>query len=263
MKADEHLWLGGGVKMVSRIYVSRFSFAMLLAVYIGACSETPTTPRRTNTSSVTSISFSDIAKLTQPFDSLVKPLLRERCVSCHTESGGGSGPKSIFDASFMIKYAKTGTSGQDNNLIKKMLNRLIHGGGPQCVKIDESPCAEVVSWAKQIFAPKASSTHTSVDIDPREKESRDQQPSAENSPKLASLETIYNSEIKSIVDKSCNGQGCHSTRKSNLTTFVGLKENDSSSIAELQMGRMPKERTISNSDKQVLLQFLQDLTKAK
>jgi cytochrome c553 len=87
------------------------------------------------------------------FEANLLPILNSNCSSCHSPDGFGTAPASVYQVAAMEALAKKGTSATDNDLIKKLLNQVTHGGGNVCPKgTGEFPCAPFVDWARGLYS---------------------------------------------------------------------------------------------------------------
>lgn len=84
----------------------------------------------------------------QYYTTKISPLFTSRCATCHSEPRfGGTGGLSIFNYTLMRTYLLNGPSGVNNQLINKMQNIVVHGGGNVCaLGVTSTPCKDISDW---------------------------------------------------------------------------------------------------------------------
>ena len=144
-------------------------FPFLLSIlYISCSSEDTKIPRNGQKSSVSTQDQKSQPDLNSKeasadFKTNLLPVINSNCSSCHIPDGSGSGPASIYQPTSLEVLAKKGTSSSDNDLIKKLLNQITHGGGNVCPKgAAELPCSAFVSWSNTFYASSTPSTPSGV-----------------------------------------------------------------------------------------------------
>ena len=97
------------------------------------------------------------------FEASLLPIINSNCSSCHKADSSGSAPASIYQTTTLEALAKKGTSGSENDLIKKLRNLISHGGGNVCPKgTAEVPCSVFVNWANPMYSSSLPTTPSGV-----------------------------------------------------------------------------------------------------
>jgi hypothetical protein len=100
------------------------------------------------------------------FQANLLPIIKNNCASCHAENGQGTAPASLYQVKTLENLARSGTSGSDNALLKK-IQGTGHGGGNVCLAgLNSPPCSTFVAWAANLYKPAGTPQTTEPTPDP-------------------------------------------------------------------------------------------------
>jgi hypothetical protein len=145
-----------------------YSTCLVTAFFLGSCSTEDKGAIKTTNKKLTSTEAppSANAENDQAFQANLLPVIKNNCASCHAESGRGTAPSSIYQVKTLETLAKSGTSGSDNELLKKIQGK-DHGGGNVCLAgLNSPPCSIFMAWAANLYKTTTTTDPTTPGGDP-------------------------------------------------------------------------------------------------